>query len=531
MLGIRLLVILSGCKGLDALVDTVLDAVSHAARPFCLRFALPQGMEAALEVLPQEAVGDVTLQRTLMFYPEGEGLQGVLPLLRDETHFLALQGPHFFVEKWDQGLFSRLRKPHEFSLLLTGLISAQEDALPPQAYLPALGSFRRENEVDAISIVRGLPLVCAASPVKSMILNPAFFFGAIGFLRQVETQERFLSIAAFAADFSVYVLEKVLLWPVYAKGPLWLQKPGQDQLPKHHLGRFEQFAGLSFEKKQVSARGAAGLFSTEDTYPQRMPADLWAGQKARTMLIRVKKRPPLMVTAFVDLPDALKPVPHYLLRFSYLRVLEHLPLLLYAGGQQEHSLRMRFPNTFSYPDNGLLPRTLLQEGMMPKQHFQRSVLLLLFRSLHIFPEFSHYAWVDFDTLEHPICRHAIPDFSPLMDGRIHLAAVDGEPDGSFMVVPHQHLKLLAREVQALSQMDGAIKRSFSGEAMLKRLIQKFSDLFVLHPMPRKSLLFVTGFNPRLLCEEYREALRDFPLPQAEGAYSRKNAGGKAIGSG
>jgi len=530
MLGIRLLVILRGCDSPDAVVDTVLGAVSHAARPFCLRFALPRGMETVLEELPWEAGGGETFQHTLLFYPETEGLQGILPLLTDETHFLLLRGPHFFIEKWDRGLFSRLHKPRETNVLLTGLMSAQEDAIPPQAYLPALGSFGLENGADAISITRGLPLVCAASPVKSMILNPEIVFGAIGFLRQVETREQFLSIAAFVAGFSVYVLEKAFLWPMCAQEPRWLQKPGRDELPKHYLGRFEQFAGLSFEKKQVGARGAVGLFSTEAGYPQKMPAGLRLRQKAGAMLVRTKKRQPLLVTAFVDLPDALKPIQHYLLRFNYLRVLGHLPLLLYAGGQQEHSLRMRFPNTFSYPDNALLPRTLLQEGMTPMQHFRRSAALLLLRSLRTFPGFSHYAWIDFDTLDHPICREAVPDYSPLMDERIHAATVNGEPDVSFLVAPRQHLKLLTREALALSQVDAAINRSFSGAVMLSRLIQKFPDLFTLHPMPRKNLLFVTGFEPRLLCEEYRAALRDFSMPAAEWASPKNDAGGKKVES-
>ncbi|MCL1854516.1 MAG: hypothetical protein FWF86_02185 [Clostridia bacterium] len=531
MLGVRLLVVLFGCKGLDALVDTVLDAVSHAASPFCLRFALPLGMEAALEELPREAIGGVTLQRTMLFYPEAEGLQGVLPLLTDETHFLALRGPCFFSERWDRGLFSRLRRLRRPNALLTGFMSAQADGFPPQAYLPAWGSFHHENGVDAVSIVRGLPLVCAAAPVKTMLLNPGVVFGAIGFLRQAETRERFLSIAAFVAGFSAYSLDKALLWPARAQEPPWLYMPRDDQLPNHYLGRFEQFAGLDFHNKRVSEHGTMGLFPTEDSYPQKMPAGLWLGQIATKTMNRAKKQLTLLVTAFVDLPDALKPAQHYMLRFGHLRALGRLPMLVYAGGRQEHSLRMRFPNTFSYPDNALLPRTLLHEGMTPLQHFQRSTFLLLSRSMHTFPEFSHYAWVDFDTMEHPVCRQAVPDFSRFMDDRIHLAAVDDEPDGSFMVVPGRHLKLLAREALALSQMDVAMKRGLSGSAMLSRLIQKFPDLFMLHPMPRKNLLFATGFQSRLLCEEYREALKGLLIPQEESIPLTKNKGGKAVETG
>lgn len=508
MLGTRLLVVISDCARVDVLADLVLDAVSRGARPFALRFALPLGTEAILEELPREAIGGVTLQGTLLFYPQEMGLAGVLPLLTDETHFLFIKGPHAFSEKWDQGLFRRFQRLPSPQAVLTAWVSAGDGDLPPQAYLPALGVARE----DAVEIVAGLPLVCAASPVKTMVVNPGLVFGSTDFLRRAHVEEDLLSIAAFVAEFSVYAVESPLLWPVSQSRKRFLEKPAGDVLPGHFLARFEQFAGLSFEKRLVGIRSSLGLFSLEEGYPQRMPTPLMLAQQAKAILARAAHGMPMVTSAFVDLPDATKPTLLYMLRFAYLRALGRIPLLLYAGGSQARSLKLRFPNTVAYPDTALLPRSLMAEGMRPMEHFARSKLALLQRSMRTYAGFSHYAWVDMDILDHPVCPAALPDFSVLMDGTVHLALVEGRPDASFLMVPYQHMKLLVREAEALSQVDAAIKRSFSEAAMLRRLVEKFPDLFTLHPMPRRQLLFVTCLDPSLLSEEYKALLRDLPPP-------------------
>jgi len=523
MLGTRLLVIVSDCVQADALADLVLDAVSHAARPFSLRLALPLGTESILEELPREAIGGVTLQGTLRFYPHMEGLAGVLPLLTDETHFLFLKGLHAFSEKWDQGLLRRWQRLPSPQAVLTAWVSAANGDLPPQAYLPAMGTV----EEDAVEIVAGLPLVCASTVVKTMVINPGLLFGSTDFLRQAHIREDLLSIAAFVADYSVYAIDRPLLWPFYQPPKRYLRKPMADELPGHFLARFEQFAGLSFTKRLVGIRSNLGLFAQEEGYPQRMPTPLMLAQQAKAMLARTAHGMPMITSAFVDLPDSTKPTLLYMLRFAYLRALGRLPLLLYAGGSQARSLKLHFPNTVTYPDSALLPRSLMEEGMRPMEHFARSKFSLLQRSMRTYPGFSHYAWVDMDVLDHPICPTALPDFSALMDGTVHVAMVEGVPDGSFMVVPHQHIRLLVREAEALSQVDAAIKRSFSEAAMLGRLMEKFPDLFTLHPMPRKHLLFVSCLDPLLLSEEYKALLDHLSPPIAgEAAFHGDIQGGE-----
>lgn len=508
MLGTRILVIFSEFSDADSLVDTLLSALSRAMRPFGMRFALPKALEVTFDQLPSDVLGRVAAQESILFYDEAAGPQGVLPYFSDETHFLLIKGVHRFAEKWDQGLLSRHRKVSRVNpAILTSMASEEEEGLRTQAFLPALAE---EFAQDAVKLAKGLPLVCGASPVRTLIVNPALVFGKTDFLRQAETKDTLLSIAAFVAGYHVYALETPLIWPLTRPRTYWLEKPSPDTLPRTNLTRFEQSAGFSFEKHRVGVRTTLGLFSTEDGYPQKMSVKLEVKARARAMLARATHPMPMFVTAFYELPEALKPTLSYLIRFSYLKGLDKLPLLLYAGGRQERILRANFPNTFSYPDNALLPKSLLLEGMTATQHFKRNKILLLQRSMNTYPGFSHYSWVDFDIMGHPIPAQAMPNFSMLMDETVHLATVNGEPDGSLIMVPRQHMKLLAREVNALSQVDAAIHRSFSETAMLLRLIEKFPDLFTLHPMPEKHLLFWTGFDPQLLSEQTNALLLALP---------------------
>ena len=223
---------------------------------------------------------------------------------------------------------------------------------------------------------------------------------------------------------------------------------------------------------------------------------------------------PALLSASVSPPVEAVPAPvaAYILRFGFLKAVESLPLLLYTGGAQERLLRAGFPNTQSYPDNAVLPRSLMGMGMSPTDHFRRSKPLLMLRAASRRPEFTHAAWVDMDILPHPVCAEAVPSFSRLMDDRIHLATVDGVPDPSFAVVPVDLLRRLCSRTKALTQLDAELKRGWSEELLWTRLIEEAPDLFVLHPMPRRRLLFLTVFDPQLLGARLRALLASLPEP-------------------
>ena len=510
MLGTRIVVIFSEFSDLDSLVDTVLDVLAQSASPFGLRFALPEGFEAVLEELPPELGGQIGTQPGLFFYKESLGLAGVCDALTDETHFLSLKGEHTFQNHWDKKLFRRYRRVQKGKpALLTAVVSSQEEGLPPQAYLPAL---KNEFAEDAVRLGRGLPLVAAAWPVRTLVVNPAVVFGSTDYLQKIETKSALLSFAAFAAGYSVYAVEVPLFCPRSKPKMRWLEQPGPGLLIPTHLQRFEQSAGFSFEKRKVGVRASLGLFTLEDDYAQKLPWRLKAIRRMEEWLARVRRSKIMFVTAFYHMPEAFKPTKLYTIRLSYLKAIKSLPLTLYAGGKEEHLLKKGFPNTFSYPDNALLPKGFLQEGMTALQHFKRNKLPLLARVSKSYPGFSHFAWVNCDILQHPVPAASVPNFSHLTDETIHLAVVEGVPDGSMMVVPQKHLKLLSREVHGLTQVDAAIKRSFSEESMLLRLLEKYPDLFTLHDMPQKHLLFATGLEPEFLEEETKRLLPDL-LPE------------------
>ena len=196
----------------------------------------------------------------------------------------------------------------------------------------------------------------------------------------------------------------------------------------------------------------------------------------------------------------------YMLRFGFLHAISSLPVLLYTGGAQERMLCSIHPNTRSFP-------TVLRSlKLTPRQRLWYAKPQLLLKAAQAHAEFTHVAWLSLDALPHPVCPDAVPDFSHLMDSRIHLATVNGVPDTGFLLIPVKHVALIAREAAALAQIDVDAGRTPSEDSLWERLFLKFPDLFAIHRMPARGLLFLTAFDPRLLCHALRARLANLPPP-------------------
>lgn len=519
MLNPRVLVMLAGMVNAEAALDTALAALARASRPNDLRFAITADYTQAFAAfeLPANALG----AHDVKYYDETAGLRGLAALATDETHFLHLRGAHGFADRWDATLLARFAKiPEKRAVMTAALAGGEPDA---QAYLPAIHCFT-DDQTATIGI--GLPLVCSTAPVKTLLIHPAFLMGRFDFLQNADAAEPYLSVAAFATEFAVYALDRAPLWPLSPDGcSQALVKPGPEVLPPPMLARFEQLAGFSFARRAAVVRTMQGLFSVEDAYPQRMPLPLKVSARLSRLqlpsavsarLARTPRRAappaPLTVTAFIDLPDAARPPQTYMIRFHSLMRLRGLPLTVYAGGEMERHLRGCFANTLAYPDLSLLPRALLLQGMTPAELMRRSKLLLLQRALRAYPTQTHAVWLDIDALPHPVCPDAPLAFGHLTDERVHIAWVNGEPDASMVVVPAPLVAALVREVQARTQFDADVQRDMSETALLKHLLEKYPDLFTLHPMPARELLFLTCFDRALLSRPLQNLLADLPAP-------------------
>lgn len=538
MITSRLLIILcSTCRGTEV-SQTISRALESAVRPAGLRFAVPE--EERGSDLPEET----------LFYSAVPDWRTAVELVKDETHFLLLGAPYDFQPRWDALLLRTMQALGDHALL-TGSITpcaprARKATERPETRSGGLGSslaaLRQSLEVkrakparneeqtsgiaqpclpalleslgeDRVRIGRGLPLVCAQAPVKTLLVDSALLMGPVSFLRDCELTPDTLSMAAYVSGYSVFALHEPWLWPTREPPRRELARPSAQTLPGTRVARFEQLIGFRYGTQHPVGKAAMGLFGPEDTYAQRLPLTLRLTQRVRAASLRLQEgHMPLLVSAFVDLPVPQHSSAFYQLRFGFLRRVESLPLVMYTGGGQERALRAVFPNCQSYPEQHLLPRTLLQNGMSQEAYFGRCKPPLVLHAIKRQGEFSHAAWVNMDILPHPLCPQAVPDVQPLMDDRIHLATVDGIPDGSFWIAPARLLPALSRETLSITQLDSELKRGLDETLLWERLFQKHPDWFAIHRMPRRGLFFLSLFDPELLSASLRARLAHLPQP-------------------
>ena len=506
MLNPRLLVVLSALPDAETGLWMVLDALAHARHPFSLRFALPAPLEADVRAAapPETALK----QSDLLFYDETAGLAALPPLITDETHFLSLQGVYGFAQGWDRLLFARVSRAAASRALLTAVIVGREEQAQP--CLPALsGAFGPQGA----PLGAGLPLVCSAAPVRTLLVHPGCVLGRVAFLHTAGLDPSLLSFAAFGTETPVLALDRAPFWPLTPPPTAVLRVPGPELLPPPATERFTQRLGADPAGGGLSPRALWGLFGPEEGYAQRMPLAAALHRAAASLLKRTAEPTPLVVTAYVDTPDPPCPPSLALLRFGYMSALRALPLALYAGGELERPLRAKFPNTLAYPEHALLPHALAAAGATRRQLFARGRIALLERAMRAYPTFDTFAWVDFDALPHPVCPQACPDFTPLLDDRAHIGWVAGEPDATLLVVPRRLIKLLLEEAQSITQLDAEMRRGFAEAAFYRRLICKYPDLFVLHALPVRGLLWLSLFDPVLLSAGIRPLLAALPAPQ------------------
>lgn len=494
----RILVTLTNMPGEGAALRTVAWALKQAGSPAGLRFALSRRYEkAVMEQMQELGLSEDAVE----FFGERGGLANAADHLGDATHFLSLEGEYAFSPRWDFQLLTRYDKIPVRGALMTAMLGDDNGRTVPQAYLPALAE---EFGEEGVRLQKGLPLVCSLAPVPTLVVNPAFLMGRRELLGQMDLRPGTLSFAAYVAKVPVYALDIAPLWPVGARMHQYLNRPAKDVLPGTAIARFEEMAGFRYEQKKAGLRTNWGLFTLENTYPQKHPAKKW--DVGKLLGLGKTREQPMLLTAFVDIPECRRPAIHYALRFGFLMNIAAMPLYAYCSGVLDRQLHNMYPNARIYPASNLLPQEYLRKGMRKKDWFGRNKFLLMERTARQHPEMGYVAWVDMDTLRHPICPDAVPDFSHLMDRYVHIATVDGIPDPSFIFCPTWAAQELAKETAYRTQLEMDLGKDLSVESLLFHLKNKFPNLIRCHPMKKRNLLFLTGFAPELRDQRYNRLL-------------------------
>lgn len=503
MLEWRILIAAMELRSPEESAHIIKSAIQNAAKPTRLLFSLPMACQ------PQDAQDELTAlidtlpRGDVRFFGEGEGVKAAVTPRSGATHVLLLRGAYQFDKGWDRVLIDRWERCQSPSAVLTGAISPLSDPYKPQCFLPALtGEFFGEGAILGL----GVALVCSQAPVRTLLVNPNLIFARHAFFLNIPQETSTLSFACFAANVRVFALDRAVLYPLQAPRERRICRPPVRYLPGGSLDRFEKRVGFDPDTRTVGQKARWGYFDTDTAYPQALSPAATLKETALRPLKQHKMRRLLMVSALVELPEPERQPLHYLTRFDYLRAIAGLSLIIYASGRFERSLRARFPSTLSYPERGLLPYDTRLAPMPPRAYFQRGKLPLLKRTLDVYSGYTHAVWVNADLLGHPICPQAGCDLRHLMDDKVHMATVDGCPDCSMLVVPAGHIKLLAREAVAINQLDVEMKLELSELSLINRLIAKFPDLFTLHPMSKRGMLLLTGFDSETLTRKEQALL-------------------------
>lgn len=478
----NILVILYAPANAESTRRTIHNALQTAVQASRLSFALPKYAQRETEDF---------LQKNRLSYLYFDNRRGIASIVRQEitsNYFLLFMGCGTFLQGWDALLLMEFQENHSEKLLLTASVwSGSEEKA--EVCLPALKSPFDEN---GITIGRGLPLVCAKFPVSTLLADPALLFGKANFLKKVCPAITSLSYLAYQAGYDIRLMTRPYFRPTSVLPVRKLKRPVPTVLGGTTFDRFEKSCGIHWNEKSISYKALFGMNELQPIYAQQLSL-----RQQFSLRMEARKNKSIAVTGFIDFPKARQNSMNYCLFFNFLSRLKNLPLLVFTGGSTEKLVRTLHPNNQNFRERDCHK----YDGMSIEEHFRYSKIMMLKRVAECTPTAKYLYWVDFDILPHPMPELAVPNEEALTDGRIHLATVDGEPDTSFIYLPADRIRLIWQETISIVETDDIFHRGFSEINLWKRIISRHRDVFTLHPMPRRQLLFLSCFDPNLLSKQ------------------------------
>lgn len=467
------------------------DAALRSARDAA---AAPGRLSFGLSLTLEPDAGELQAMRAMGFVqficPGDSAWRDAAELWQGEGYMLMAHPDMRFTRHWDMQLLRALRQCKSISehAVLTGWLPRPQD--PVDAVCPVAA--QAFDAAGRVCFQRGTPLRYATLPERSAFLHPDFCFGPQGFFRAMAEAEPPLFLSAYQQKWELFTLHRPLLHmlsdaPVPPEGV----PCGGDGVPAPGVSRFESRFGLRFAQRQLSPMIRMGVFHADLTFPVHVPYAVRAQEALREAALVRSRAKPLCVTAYQALERRSEHLPEqYMCWFGYLKALKNLTLLCYGDGESVRKLALRHPNVMEVKRRAMLPVQSPVQAEDELNYLKLSKPFLLARSREKFLEHTHYIWMDFGCLRYPVYERAALDWDVICTDRIVLATVDGQPDGSMIVVPDARLLTLCREITALCENSLNDGLGLPAEtALWQTLIREHPDWFTLQEMPGPRELF------------------------------------------
>ncbi|MDO4484834.1 MAG: hypothetical protein Q4C54_10530 [Clostridia bacterium] len=412
----------------------LISARDNAACPERLSY----GIALQEEPTEEELLDMQTLGNALFVVGDKTAWQLVDDFAAGEGYTLMANPAMAFDRNWDIALLHLLLTCGSSRPVLTGILPDHEDTVDA-VYAIAV----KKAAGETITFRKGTPLRYAKASMQTCFLNPHFCFAASSFFRETALLRESIALYAYRTGWQLFLPKKCVIHQ------LWEQQLPPMQL-LHTDVQAENFAaacGIDLGSGILSPMAVSGIFTANADFPRKIPRTVRWQEKLRSFTVG-EGETPLLVTSAVTLPGGRKRTAAEVACFDYLSGMKNAALLLFASQDEMQRMMHYLPNVLEFrrrygiqvvpSGNDRLPRWLtLSKMAMLEQAREKSL------------NHSHYAWIDFDYLRHPVYEAASLDWRGICTDRVVLSMVNDKPDLSLIIVPEKMVRTVAAAFEAI----------------------------------------------------------------------------------